>query len=357
MGIVDRLSKLKNLLSEKHIDAVLVSKRENFMYFSGFNGTSGYLLLSNKEKILLTDSRYLEQARNQAPDFRVIDYKNKLMETLKEVVDELGFKTIGIESKVVSYDDYTKYKKYNFVEEIVCLGNSLDMQRIVKDEEELKLIIEAVGLADRAFSNVLKFIKPGVAEVEVAAEIEYYLKRNGARGPSFDTIVASGKRSSLPHGIASEKKIELGDPIIIDFGAIYKDYCSDMTRTVFVGEPNEEMKKIYKIVQEAQNIAVTKVSKGMTCKEVDLLARGIIEKFGYGERFGHGLGHGVGLEIHEGPTLSPKLESILENNMVITVEPGIYVPELGGVRIEDMAIIHENSPRILTSSSKDLMIL
>lgn len=357
MEMGNRHSKLNELLIEKNIDAVLVSKRENYMYFSGFNGTSAYLLISPKEKILITDARYLEQAAKQSPDFRIVDYKNKLMETLKELVNDLGLKSLGIESKTVSYDDYLKYKKHNFVEEIVCIEDALDKQRVIKDEDELRLIQKAVALADGAFSNVLKFIKPGVTEVEIAAEIEYYLKRNGANGTSFDTIVASGKRSSLPHGIASDKKVEMGDPIILDFGAIYKDYCSDMTRTVFVGQPNEEMKKIYNIVKEAQNFAVTRVSKGMTSKEADKLARGIIEGYGYGERFGHGLGHGVGLEIHEGPTLSPRLETMLDNNMVVTVEPGIYVPEFGGVRIEDMAVINNDTPRILTSSSKDLIIL
>jgi Xaa-Pro aminopeptidase len=241
--------------------------------------------------------------------------------------------------------------------ELVPLGKDMDALREIKETDEIEKIKNAVRLADLAFAHVLPYIKEGVKELEIAAEIEYFIKKKGARGTSFETIVASGWRSALPHGVASDKKIQKGDPIVLDFGAFLDDYCSDMTRTVFLGEPVQEMKTIYNIVKEAQMNAAKGIIKGLVVKEGDALARRMIENNGYGDQFGHGLGHGVGLEIHEGPTLSYRGNTVLENGMVVTVEPGIYVPNLGGVRIEDIVVIQDQTPQILTSSTKEMVIL
>jgi Xaa-Pro aminopeptidase len=226
-----------------------------------------------------------------------------------------------------------------------------------KDDYELDIIKKAVKIADDAFTHILPYIKPGIAEIEIAAEMEYYMKKAGAIGASFETIVASGQRSSMPHGVASDKKLELGDPITLDYGAYYEHYCSDMTRTVFLGQPKDEMKKIYNIVLEAQLKSSEGAAAGLLGKDIDLIARDIIYKNGYENNFGHGLGHSVGLEIHEDPRFSPSGNIKIENDMVITVEPGIYVSGLGGVRIEDIILINDDKPINLTKSSKEMIIL
>ncbi|HEX9060036.1 MAG TPA: M24 family metallopeptidase, partial [Clostridia bacterium] len=249
------------------------------------------------------------------------------------------------------------YKNNLKIQGFVPLEGLIEKLRIKKDDSEIKKIKDAVKVADDTFSHVLKLIKPGVAEIEIAAEIEYYMKKNGAKGPSFETIVASGKRAALPHGVASEKKLEIGDAVTMDYGAIYGEYCSDMTRTVFLGKPADELLKIYRIVLDAQLKAIEGAIAGVSGKDIDAIARGHIETNGYGNCFGHGLGHGVGLEIHEEPRLSPMGNLIMKDGMVVTVEPGIYVTGLGGVRIEDMIVINGEKPEILTSSTKELIIL
>jgi Xaa-Pro aminopeptidase len=352
-----RFEKIKGVLKERGIDGVLISKKENYAYLSGFNGSAGTLLITPHQKIMFTDPRYTEQGKVQAKDFTVITYKNNFLEALKEKLHELGMKTLGFESEVLSYQTYQEYLKSLEGIELVPLGKRMDALREIKETDEIEKIKNAVRLADLAFAHVLPYIKEGVKELEIAAEIEYFIKKNGARGTSFETIVASGWRSALPHGVASDKKIQKGDPIVLDFGAFLDDYCSDMTRTVFLGEPVQEMKTIYNIVKEAQMNAAKGIIKGLVVKEGDALARRMIENKGYGDQFGHGLGHGVGLEIHEGPTLSYRGNTVLENGMVVTVEPGIYVPNLGGVRIEDIVVIQDQTPQILTSSTKEMVIL
>ena len=352
-----RFDRLNGILQDNGLDGILISKKENYTYLSGFNGSAATLFITPRQKIIFTDPRYTEQGKFQAKDFTLITYKNNFLEELKKKLHELEINTLGFESEVLSYKTYQEYSKNLTGFHLTPLGREIDRLREVKDPEEIDKIKNAVRLADLAFSNVLPYIKEGVMELEIASEIEYFLKKNGARGTSFETIVASGWRSSLPHGVASEKKIQKGDPIVLDFGAYLDDYCSDMTRTVFLGEPTEEMKKIYNIVQKAQISGAQGIIKGMTAKEADSIARRYIERLGYGDRFGHGLGHGVGLEIHEGPTLSYRGDAVLENGMVVTVEPGIYVPDLGGVRIEDMVVIQDQTPHILTASTKEMVIL
>lgn len=352
-----RLAKLRNKLAEGCYDAAFITKRESCMYISGFTGTSAFLIVTQDKALLFTDFRYVEQARKQAPMFETVKYQNSEIPAINDALKEYKVKRLGFEEESLSYKKYAEYRDKFEADAFIPLNDILGRLRIVKDETEIGVITKAVEIADKAFSHILEVIKPGMMETEVAAELEYHMKKLGASGPSFDTIVASGYRSSMPHGVASEKKLEKGDPVTMDFGAIYKGYCSDMTRTVFLGEPSQEMRKIYGIVLEAQMKALEGAKKGLTGKEIDSIARETIKTAGYGDNFGHGLGHGVGLEIHEEPRLSVTGSVVMEDGMAVTVEPGIYVEGLGGVRIEDLIIICGNKPRILTSSPKELIII
>jgi Xaa-Pro aminopeptidase len=352
-----RLSTFRNKLKDLKIDGALITKRENYMYLSGFSGSSANLLITDKKAYLLTDFRYVEQAAKQAPLFEIVQHKPNIIDTIYEIVNSEGINKLGFEDQSATYYQYKEYAEKLKNIELFGIGSVVDDLRAIKDEQEIEIINTAVEIADKAFDHVLRIIKPGITELDVAAELEYKMKKLGASGASFETIVASGIRSSMPHGIASEKKLELGDTITMDFGAMYNHYCSDMTRTVFLGQPKEEMMNIYKIVLNAQLKSEKGAIRGRTGKEVDQIARDIIYKNGFEGKFGHGLGHGLGLEIHESPRLSVSGERVLENNMAVTIEPGIYVEGLGGVRIEDTIIIRDDKPRVLTKSSKEIIIL
>ncbi len=356
-AINKRIKNLRSKLAENNTDCALVLKRENYIYLSGFTGTSAVLLITRKEAFLITDFRYVEQAGLEAPSYQIIKYQGSLKAAISDLLNNIKVKTLGIEEDYIAHSLYEEYKVAFSMVELVPLKRSIEDLRIVKDAYELEIIKKAVEIADNAFSHVLTLIKPGITESEVAAELEYSMKKQGARGPSFDTIVASGKRAAMPHGVASTKKLEKGDVITLDFGAIYQDYCSDMTRTVFLGPPHDELKKIYNIVKKAQQTSLEGAYKGLKGFEVDRISREIISENGYGDYFGHGLGHGVGLEIHEEPRFSPSGNLTMDNGMVVTVEPGIYLENLGGVRIEDIIVIKDNNPEILTKSTKEMIIL
>lgn len=352
-----RLEKLKLKLKEADLDAILIIKRENYMYISGFTGTYAYLVITQNDAFLLTDFRYGKQAKDEAKLFKVIQYEGRLLDALNDVILSMGIKNLGFEENVITYKTYTEMKKNLKVKKLKPVDGMIEDIRIVKDAEEIEIIKKAVEIADEAFSHILNHIKPGVSEYEIALELEHYMKKKGAKGISFETIVASGYRSFLPHGTAGNKKIENNEVVTLDFGAVYQNYCSDMTRTVFVGKPHEELFKIYNIVLEAQKAALEGAKRGLTGKEIDSVARSIIEDSGYGKNFGHGTGHGVGLEVHEKPTLSKKGDIKMENGMVVTIEPGIYVENLGGVRIEDMVVINDDTPVVLTKSPKEIIVL
>ncbi|MCX7710348.1 MAG: Xaa-Pro peptidase family protein [Clostridia bacterium] len=352
-----RLTKFRAKLREKDIDGALITKRENYIYLSGFIGTSAFLVITQEAAVLITDFRYVEQASSQAPDYEVIKYQGSILTAINDVLKSKGVDRLGFEESYTTYDKYKEYKAKLEVRELNPLQGMAENLRIIKDEQEIGIIKTAVKIADGAFQHVLGVIRPGMTESEVAAELEYYMKKQGAKGASFETIVASGERASMPHGVASEKVIQTGDVITLDYGAIYKEYCSDMTRTIFLGKPSEDLKKIYNIVLEAQQRAEEKAVAGLKGKEIDAVARNVIAGHGYGDYFGHGLGHGVGLEIHEEPRLSMMGDLVMEDGMVVTVEPGIYVNGLGGVRIEDMVVIHGDQPMILTQSTKEMIII
>ncbi|NLU51783.1 MAG: aminopeptidase P family protein [Clostridiaceae bacterium] len=354
-----RLHKLRELLKENNLDAAVITGRANTLYFSGFTGSTSYLLVGMDKAWLIVDFRYTIQAKEQAvKEVEAIEYEDSFHATINEIIKEHGICNIGFEGDALTFSQYEELKnKLTFAKSLVSLGNKIDRIRIIKDADEIERLQEAVTLGCKVFDHIVNFIKPGMKETEVAAEIEYTMKKLGAKGPSFETIVAAGPRSALCHGTASDYTIKKGDAVVLDFGVIYRNYCSDMTRTIFIGEPDPELKKIYEIVRKAQEAALEKLVPGISGFDADKAARDIITEAGYGKNFGHGLGHGVGLLIHEDPRLSMKSTDILTEGMVFTVEPGIYVEGLGGVRIEDMVVFVDGKLRNFTTSTKDMVII
>ena len=341
-------------MSEHGIQGMLISKPENRRYFSGFSGSTGFLLISEHESKLLTDFRYIEQATAQAKQYEILRYTANPYELLIGITSKLGVTTIGFESDFVTYDMYTKLAES--MPNLHLLPVQIDELRMIKDRDEVAAIRKAVEIADSAFLHILSFIKPGISEQAVALELEYQMGKLGAEKPAFDTIVASGKRGALPHGKATQKIIQTGDLVTMDFGAVYQGYHSDITRTLCMGTATEKQRELYEIVLTAQLAGVQAVRIGKTGKEIDAVARKIIADAGFGDYFGHGLGHGLGLHIHEDPRLSPaSSQTVLLENMVVTVEPGIYLPEWGGIRIEDTVLVSADGCQILTASSKHLI--
>jgi Xaa-Pro aminopeptidase len=355
--INERIIKLRKKLNESYLDAAVIIKPENRRYISGFTGSTGTVIITQEKLILLTDSRYTEQAKKESQQFNIIDPGIKYLEKIKEIFVDLRVKKFSFEDDYITYKKYLELKEHLSDFEFVSGKNIIEDLRKIKDDYEIKQVSEAVKISDTAFKYILDFIKPGIKEKDIALELEYHMKKNGAEDTAFPTIVASGWRSSLPHGLASTKEINYGDFVTIDFGAVYKGYNSDMTRTLCVGKPDDKQFEIYNLVLKAQIEAINNIKEGISCREADDFARKIISDNGYGSYFGHGLGHGVGLAVHEMPALSYKSKDILIKNMVVTVEPGVYIPEWGGVRIEDMVLIQENNVYILTKSEKKLFIL
>lgn len=351
-----RLNKLRRFMDENGLNGMLITKPENRRYFSGFSGSAGMLLISDKANNFLTDFRYIEQATAECGQYQILRYMISPNEMLADITTKQGIKTIGFESDFVTYDMYTKLA--SSMPGVCLVPIQIDGLRMVKDENEVAAIKKAVEIADRGFENILSFIKPGMSERAVALELEYQMRKLGAQKIAFDTIIASGKRGALPHGRASDKIIEHGDLVTMDFGAVYQGYHSDITRTICMGIATPKQREIYEIVLAAQLAGVQAVSPGKTGKEVDAVSRKVIIDAGFGDYFGHGLGHSLGLNIHEDPRLSPgNTQIILTENMLVTVEPGIYLPEWGGVRIEDTVMVNAAGCEILTSSSKKLIEL
>ncbi|PAD69463.1 Xaa-Pro dipeptidase [Bacillus sp. 7586-K] len=352
-----KLDKIRNRFKELSIDGLLITSEYNRRYMTGFTGTSGIALISEDKAVFMTDFRYTEQAAKQVKEYEIVQHTGPLSEEVAQLVSKLGIKKLGFEQDHLTYQEYSNYKKVLNSVEFIPVSGAVEKLRLIKSPAEIKILKEAAEIADAAYKHILTFVKPGVREIDVSNELEFFMRKNGAVSSSFDIIVASGYRSALPHGVASEKEIEKGDFVTLDFGAYYKGYCSDITRTFAVGQPSDELKKIYSIVLEAQLRGMNGIKPGMTGKEADALTRDYISEHGYGEYFGHSTGHGLGMEVHEGPALSYRSDTILQPGMVVTVEPGIYIPNLGGVRIEDDTVITENGNESLTHSSKELIIL
>jgi len=352
-----RLNTIRRKMIEKNVDAFLITHRPNVFYLSGFTGTSGFLLVTSTDVLLFTDFRYLEQAGEQAPAFEIIkvdssaNYSPAAQFFLKK-----GLKTLALEEAHFSLREYNQFKGSHPELDIVSLYNFVEEIRVIKEEKEVGFIAAAARIADLAFQNVLPLIKPGVSEIEVAYELEYQLRKGGSEKLPFEIIVASGERSALPHGVAGKKIINAGELVTIDFGAEYGGYCSDMTRTFVLGAPNQKQQEIYDVVLQGVEMATRSVRAGQRCDSVDGLVREFFEKEGYGAYFGHGLGHGVGLEVHELPTLSPKGQELLKEMMVFTIEPGIYIGGWGGIRIEDLVVLRPEGLQILSESGKEFVL-
>ena len=349
----DRLQRLVAQLSERELDAMLISAPENRRYLSGFTGSAGYLLLSAGDAVLVTDSRYTEQATGQAPDFQVVQVRGG-WDWLMELLKGSGIKRLGFESQhmtVATYNDLldaVKGKEDLGQVSLVAASGITEVLRTTKDSDELAALQKAIDASDAAMSAVCPTIEEGMTERDVALRMESAMRDFGSEGTSFDTIVAAGPNGAMAHHRPSDRAILRGEPIVIDMGAQVGGYCSDITRTVVVGEPDETFHKIYDIVLGSQLTAISTVKPGMTGEECDGLSRTVIDEAGYKDNFGHSLGHGVGLEVHENPRVGPKAGNTLETGMVFTIEPGIYLTGWGGVRIEDIVILGDDGAKPLS---------
>jgi Xaa-Pro aminopeptidase len=353
---MEKIEKLRSNFSTQGIDGFLITSPFNRRYISNFTGTAGVVLISAEKAQFITDFRYIEQASKQCQGFDIIKLAGTIPEEVAAQVKKLGIKKLGFEEDFLTYSSFKVYDK-EIDAELVPISGIIENLRLIKTDAELKILKVAADIADAAFKHSLDFLRPGKTELEISNELEFFMRRAGATSSSFDTIVASGHRSALPHGVASDKVIEAGDIVTMDYGCYYNGYVSDITRTVAVGEPDTKLKEIYEIVLEAQLRGMAGIKPGMTGKQADAVTRDYITEKGYGEYFGHSTGHGIGLEIHEGPALSMKSDVILEPGMVVTCEPGIYIPGLGGVRIEDDTLITKDHNEALTHSTKELIIL
>lgn len=380
---MSRLNELRKIILEMRLQYIIITDRYNMNYFSGYTGDTGVLLISKNEQFLFTDFRYIEKAKKEANSFKCIDVSgkkysicineiirndnNKLLDNNKSLVNNKlvdanilkNSNLVGYEYNNISHSDYEEYNtilaEINFL--LYPIKNELDIIRGVKEEYEIANISKAAYITDKAFSFVLDIIKVGMTEKEIANEIEYFIKKQGAMGISFDTIVASGPNSSMPHAIPSDRKIQKGDLVTIDMGCIYNGYCSDMTRTIGIGTISDEKVRVYNIVLEAQLKALESIRVNVSCSQIDKIARDTIANYGYGDCFGHGLGHSVGLFIHEEPRFSSKSKDVTQVNNVITVEPGIYISGKFGVRIEDLIVVKEDGIINLCNSKKELIII
>ncbi len=357
--MLDRVNRLRVFLQEQSLDAAFITSGENVFYLSGFTGFGdARLFITEEAAVLLTDARYALQAEQEAPLFTPIIKSAVHLPAFRELVEKHGIRSIAFENQKILYSDYIRYTEFVPGLRWAGLDHTIEQIRNQKDIGEQQRIREACRIAADAFNETLPYLRAGITEQDVACELEYRMRRRGAAKPSFDTIVASGKRGAMPHGTASGKKLEKGDGITMDFGAVYCGYCSDMTRTVFLEEPAQELRRIYEIVLEAQLCAINGFYEGIAANLLDQTARNIIASNGYGACFGHGLGHGVGVEIHEGVNISARSQQPLTEGMVFSIEPGIYVPDLGGVRIEDLVTVSGGALQILTAdAAKDILIL
>jgi len=351
---MEKVDKVRNALDESGLDAILIASSINRRYVTGFTGTAGAAIITKDDALFITDFRYTEQAAEQAEGFKIVEHKQIIELEIKDQLKKMSVKRLGFEKEHVSYSQYENYNKVLDVE-LVPISGVIEELRLIKDKDELEIMKKAAKIADDAFEHIQSFIKPGVKEIDISNELEFFMRKQGATSSSFDIIIASGFRAALPHGVASEKEVQSGELVTMDYGALYRGYCSDITRTVAVGEINDELKNIYDTVLEAQIRGVEGIRPGITGKEADALTRDYIKEKGYGEYFGHSTGHGLGMEVHEGPSLSFRSDKKLKPGMVVTVEPGIYIPQVGGCRIEDDVIVTETGNERLTFSSKELV--
>ena len=353
-----RINKLRKKLSENGLFPFLVSDLKSIRYLTGFSGSYAYILVCEDKTFFISDSRYEEYARSILPpsvEFRL--QKTDIYDSIKKLAKERGIGGLYLENHSVPLSVYGELKARIKGLKIRPGGDAVNEIRMQKDESEIGLLRKAAGITDLCMRHISGLIRPGVPEWDIAVEIEYFYRKNGCRKTSFDTIVASGKGSSMPHYETSmTKRIEHGDMVLIDMGCEYLGYNSDLTRTVFVGRIDPLFEKIYSIVLRAQASAIARTRPGVTTGVLDSVARGVISSEGYGDYFGHSLGHGLGLEVHELPAVKSG-DFKLKKNMVITIEPGIYIPGSGGVRIEDMVLVTDRGCEVLTGADREIAIL
>ncbi len=355
---MDNYKRVQELLQKLSVSAILISNGNNMRYVSGFAGETGYLYISEKRHAVITDFRYTIQAEIEAEGYEIITIGNGgYEEVINDLIKTDGVSRLGFEAEDMLYGTFIRLKERLVVKELVPLGHEITNMRRIKTPRELEYLKKAEAIGDQVFTEILTYIKPGMTELEVAARIEYLLKLNGGSSLSFPAIVASGVNSSMPHAVPSQKKIEQGDFLTMDFGCVYEGYCSDMTRTIVIGKASEKQKEVYHTVLKAQLAVLDFIKAGYKGKEIDKIARDIIYGAGYEGCFGHGLGHSVGLHVHENPRLSPMEEDIILAGMMETVEPGIYIKGFGGVRIEDLVVVTESGHENFTHSAKELIEL
>lgn len=353
----ETVQRVRRMLPQMKADAVLVTDEANIRYISGYTNDTGVLLITDREAYLLTDFRFLFQAQEEAVGFHVTDVAgSSYAKLVSELCEKHGVRKLAFEQEAMTYGDYLGYSKESRLE-WVPIPNLLSELRWIKTADELACLREAEHIGDMAFDEILPYLKPGITELEIAARLSFSMRMHGASGDSFPAIVASGVNSSMPHAMPSERKLQYGDFVTMDFGCKYKGYCSDMTRTVVIGKADPKQKEIYETVLRAQTETLAAIRAGVSGKSVDAVARNIIHGAGYEGCFGHGLGHSVGLEIHEAPYANTRDTRLLQPGMLMTVEPGIYVKDFGGVRIEDLVVVTEDGCENLTHSEKKLIEL
>lgn len=361
MSAPKRIKKLQAKLRKKEIDAILISQPHNRRYLCEYSPmdhdigeSSGVLLVpARRPPLLLTDFRFQIQAEQETSGLEVILYPKGILCLLKRLLPKMGIKSLAFESH---YTLHSMSKKMGSM----CKKLAIDLQpstgmvermRLIKDEREIKLLRRSVRLNEKVFQTIYKTIFPGQTEIDIALALETTMRRKGAEAPSFESIVATGARSALPHAVPGPVKIRKNTMLMIDMGLILNGYCSDMTRTFFIGKPSKKYLKIHRLVRKAQLAGINKIRAGVTAAKVDKAARDIITEAGYGKQFGHALGHGVGMAVHENPRLSSRSRGKLQAGMIVTIEPGIYIPEWGGVRLENMAVVRENGCEVLNKDS------
>jgi Xaa-Pro aminopeptidase len=348
---------VQQIIDNNQLDGILFTSLETIRYLCGFTGSDGALLLSSKESLFLTDSRYWTQAEEEVKQSRIVHYKKKLG-GIADLISDLNLKKVGVEGPFFALSSYQFLtKKLGSKIEFVALEEEIKNIRAAKDLHELALTRNAIDLSTKSFSHIMEFLREGAVEREVALEMEFFIKKNGAESSGFDTIIASGQRSAMPHGRASNKRIERGDFILIDFGLRLQGYHSDQTRTLICGQPTQEQAKIYQIVREAHDLSIEAIRPGVPFSEIDKIARDHIQQQGYGDYFGHGLGHGIGLAVHEDPVVNGENKGLIQEGMVFTIEPGIYIPNWGGVRIEDMILVTPQGAELLSYLPRELTII
>lgn len=356
---MNNIAKIQNALVKNDLDALLITDEKNQRYAAGFPFTDGYVLVTKEKAWLITDSRYIEAAELIAggcATVQMYDRQHSALSLVKAALNEAGVSRLGGEERKLSHGDYQDIEKELGLP-LLPAQQLLSDLRAAKSAEEIASMRKAQEISEAALEEVLHIIKPGMTEREVAAELVYRMLRHGSEGNSFDPIVVTGAKTSMPHGVPGDEVIRSGDFITMDFGSLKDGYCSDMTRTVAVGSASEEMKNVYSVVLEAQLAGIAIAKAGIPGKDIDGAARNVIEKAGYGEYFGHGFGHSLGFDIHEAPNANPRGETLMPDGAVISAEPGIYLPSRFGVRIEDVMVLRPTGAEVITKAPKELIIL